>query len=499
MAKETNENKNTGGARYLHGRRDIVTSADAINASNVVAIVSQAYVTHLANKSDIDYLYKYYKGDQPILYREKEIRPEILNRIVENRANAIVTFRVGYTIGKPVQYVSCVSDESVSDKIATFNDLYRVAGKATKDKQLVEWQMICGTGYRLILPNEDKKAKVPFRICTPDPRQAFVIYRNDIWRTPLAGVYFTVDDNKNVHFDVYTPTEYFRIEGEQSGKLVMQDGNAMGRIPIIEYPLNMARIGAFEVVLPLLDALNNLDSNNLDSVEQTVQSLLVATNCDFDEGVTANKIRESGMVCIKSVGDSHADIKIIGESLKQTDTEILKQNLLQAINEIAGIPAQGNGYQGDSSNNGAVILKNGWQGAETKAQDFEAMFREPEQMAIEIMLDICKRLSKLNLNPDDVDVKFTRRNYEDLLAKSQTLVTMLGNDKIHPQSAYEVCGLFVDPQDAYNMGMDWFNKQQEQAPEGGGGPESEPKEGTTNDQGQTWVAGYWQKRSADTR
>ena len=33
---------------------------------------------------------------------------------------------------------------------------------------------------------------------------------------------------------------------------------------------------------------------------------------------------------------------------------------------------------------------------------------------------------------------------------------MLGNDKIHPQCAYEASGLFVDVQDAYNMGMDWY-------------------------------------------
>jgi SPP1 family phage portal protein len=275
----------------------------------------------------------------------------------------------------------------------------------------------------------------------------------------------------------------------------------------------MARLGSFETVLSLLDALNNLDSNNLDSVEQTVQSLLVATNCDFDEGVTANSIRESGMVMLKSVGDVKADIKVIGETLKQTDTETLKQSIIQAIYEIAGIPSQGNGSTGDSSNNGAIVLKNGGQGAETKAQDFEMMFREPEQRSIELMCDLCKRLGGLNLDSDKVDVKFTRRNYEDLLSKSQTLITMLGSDKIHPQCAYEACGLFVDVQDAYNMGMEWYEKQKAEeeaasAPtESGvesGGNTDDPnadeaakmdghKAGEQSAQG-TWISGYWQKR-----
>ena len=441
----------------MFGRKKIETSEAEINAENVVSVVSDAYIKHLVNRGQINYLYDYYRGKQPILNRIKEIRPEICNHIVENRANAIVTFRVGYTVGKPIQYISSVSDENVSDKIARLNDMMRVSGKAALDKQLVEWQMICGTSYRIVLP-KTSRSKVPFEIYTCDPRNTFVIYRNDIASTPLAGIYYTIDDNQNVTMNVYTETEYFRIEGWQSAKIADHQPNALGRIPIIEYPLNMARLGAFEVVLPLLDALNSLESNRIDSTEQTVQSLLVATNCEFPDEMTANKIREAGMVVLKSIGENKADIKIISEPLNQQQSQIQKQAIIDAINEIAGIPSQGNGATGDSSNNGAVILKNGWQGAETRAQDFEAMFSAPEQKMLEIVTDICSRLSDLELNADDITPKFTRRNYEDLLSKSQTLVTMLGNDKIHPQSAYEACGLFIDTQDAYNMGMAWYQE-----------------------------------------
>ena len=164
------------------------------------------------------------------------------------------------------------------------------------------------------------------------------------------------------------------------------------------------------------------------------------------------------MVVLRSMSENKADIKIISEPLDQSQSQIQKQAIIDAINEIAGVPSQSNGRTGDSSNNGAVILRNGWQGAETRAQDFEAMFSAPEQEMLEIVTDICRRLSDLELNADDVTPKFTRRNYEDLLSKSQTLVTMLGNDKIHPQSAYEACGLFVDTQDAYNMGMAWYQE-----------------------------------------
>ena len=445
----------------LFGRKMILSGQTEVTDSNVVEVVSDAYMKHLVNRNQIEYLYNYYKGQQPVLARTKEIRPEICNRVVENRANAIVTFRVGYTVGKPVQYISSVSDDAVSDEIARLNDMMRVAGKASKDKQLVEWQMICGTGYRLVLPNERRDAKVPFELYAVDPRDAFVIYRNDIGKTPLAGVYYTTDEDQNVLFHVYTEGHYYEILGWQSGMLLASEPLMLNSIPIIEYPLNMARLGSFEVVLPLLDELNSLESNRMDSIEQFVQSLLVATNCDFEDDVTANQIREAGMVVLRSIGDNKADIKVISETLNQDQTQTLKESILQAIFEIVGIPRQSSGNNSDSSNNGAVILKNGWQGAETRAQDFEQMFKEPEQRTIELVTDICRMLSDLDLDPDVVEPKFTRRNYEDLLTKSQTLVTMLGQNKIHPQCAYEACGLFLDTQEAYNMGMEWYQKESE--------------------------------------
>ena len=470
------------------GRREITTSVITVDRSNVVRVLQNAFTKHLANRSEIEYLYKYYKGIQPILFREKEVRPEICNKIVENRANQIVTFRVGYTVGKPIQYISSVGTDDVSKAVARLNDMMRIAGKATKDKLLVEWQMICGTGYRLVLPKEKKGEKIPFDIYTVDPRQAFVIYRNDVGHTPLAGVYYTVDDDQNYTFNVYTNDRYFKVNGWQSGKVAEEKPLDLGgTIPIVEYPLNMSRLGAFEVVRPLLDSLNNLESNRIDSVEQFVQSLLIAINCQFDDDVTANTIREAGMVAIKSVGENKADLKVVSESLDQTQTQTLKQATLDAIYEIAGIPSQANGSTSDSSNNGAVILRNGWQGAETRAQDYEQMFREPEQRTLELVSVICGELSDLTFDATEVEPKFTRRNYEDLLSKSQTLVSMLGQEKIHPQCAYEACGLFVDTQEAYNMGMDWYNQnKQEQTNEENPENPDEPLQDRRH-----FVRGYW--------
>ena len=48
------------------------------------------------------------------------------------------------------------------------------------------------------------------------------------------------------------------------------------RADIFEYEANTARMGAFEPVLTMLDAINTVQSNRIDGVEQgPVQSLMV--------------------------------------------------------------------------------------------------------------------------------------------------------------------------------------------------------------------------------
>ena len=452
--------------KLCFGRTVILSDAAEITRDNVVDELGLAYNTHTSNVSDINYLRNYYLGKQPILGKVKKVREEINEKIVQNRANAIVSFKVGYLAGKPIQYISSSRDESVSDAVATLNDMMRVAGKSTKDRELVEWQMICGTGYRLAFP-KPVPDKVPFSLYTLDPRFTFVVYANDYTQRPLCAVNYKTlmpfGSSENAIgesiFRVYTEREIFTL---RENELVSVERNELGMIPIIEYPANTARLGAFEIVLDLLDAINSLDSGRMDSLRQFVESLLVLYNCDLEDGTTANDIREAGMILLRSIGDRQPEVKVISEVLSQSDNETLKDSLIHAVNVIAGMPSQGTGNTGDSSNNGAVVLRDGWQGVETRAEEFEAMFHEPEMSMLRVVSRICSSQGALEFDPAEIDIKFTRRNYEDILSKSQTLVTMLNSPLVHPLSAYEASGLFVDTQEAYLRGMDWYREKQEE-------------------------------------
>ena len=452
--------------KLCFGRTVILSDADEITRDNVGAELQLALLPHMSNVSDINYLRNYYLGKQPILGKVKKVREEINEMFVQNRANAIVSFKVGYLAGKPIQYISSSRDEAVSDVVATLNDMMRVAGKSTKDRELVEWQMICGTGYRLAFPKREPD-KVPFSLYTLDPRQTFVVYANDYTQRPLCAVNYKtmmpLGSGQNAIgesvFRVYTEREIFTLRDTE---LVSVEPNELGMIPIIEYPANTARLGAFEIVLDLLDAINALDSGRLDSLRQFVESLLVLYNCDLEEGTTANDIREAGMILLRSIGDRQPEVKVISEVLSQADNETLKDSLIHAVNVIAGMPSQGTGNTGDSSNNGAVVLRDGWQGVETRAEEFEAMFHEPEMSMLRVVSRICSSQSALDFDPSDIDIKFTRRAYEDILSKSQTLVTLLNSPYVSPRDAYSASNLFYDTEEAVLRGLAWYRQRQEE-------------------------------------
>ncbi len=438
--------------RKLTGRKVIYSQASEITKENVVDVINKAYRIHQSNRSDIDYLWNYYLGDQPILNRVKVVRPEVNEKVVVNRAAEITSFFLGYVWGEPLQYVAKTNEEAVSAAMDDLNDYMDVRNRSSLDSETGKWQLVCGTAYKLALPSEIGDDEAPFDVCIPDPRNSFVVYDNTVRHRPLAGVVYTKDvDTKIITFAVYTNGMYYEIT---DNKVVKTKPLYLPGIPLVEYPLNVERMGAFEVVIGLLDAINLTESDRLNGIDQFIQSLAIAVNCQFPEGTTASQIRQAGLIVLKSVGENKADFKVISEQLNQADTQTVVDDMMTAVREIVGMPSQGNAKTGDSSNNGAVILRNGWQAAEARAKSYETMFRKSEMNFLRIILAYCN----LSIARKDIQIKFTRRQYEDIYTKAQVLNLLLGNELVHPKVAYTVSNMFSDVEDAYKMGIQWKEK-----------------------------------------
>ena len=449
----------------LKGRREIFTDVKEITKENISKVLADAFEIHLLNVTEITYLQEYERGVQPILNRVKEIRPEINFKAVENHAAEITAFKVGYVFGSPITFVQRASvdvdgNNGTTDdkKLAILNEMMFEEGKAAQDQVLGKDISVCGVGYRIVLPKKVKDGVSAFSILRLNPTNAFVIKFNDIYKKSAVGVsYITLKDN-SVRVGAYTDKEYFELEGSDfsSLKVINAVPNRVG-IPIIEYKNDDERMGCFERVVPLLDALNEATSDRLNGLAQFVQSILWMNNCEIDTD-QMEQLKDKLGLLTKSEPGNPASVEYLTATLDQSQTQTLIDYLYEQILQIAGVPGREQSTGGNTGQ--AIMLSNGWQLAETHARSVEQTFTESEREMLKVVLKIL-RLTETSevadLKLSDIDVKFSRNRTDSLLVKTQGLMNQL-QAGIHPLIAITNCGLYSDPQSVWNDSKAYMGK-----------------------------------------
>ncbi|MBQ1969996.1 MAG: phage portal protein, partial [Paludibacteraceae bacterium] len=320
------------------------------------------------------------------------------------------------------------------------------------------WMFTYGLAYRLVLndkameyANGDVFDEAPFEVYTLDPRNTFIAKLNDVTRKVVMGVTYVYLDKNKVRYTVYTQDATYTVDGtaQRAEKVVgVPIVHNFGYVPIVEYPCNSLRMGAFEIVLDLLDAINLTESNRLDGVEQFIQALMIFKGVDITREQFLS-LKDLGAIALPPAMDGRAapDIDYLCEQLDQNQTQTLVDALYQEILQIVGMPSQGNANTADSSNNGAVIMKNGWWGAESRAKETVGMWREAETNFLKIVLKICREANAVDLNISDIELKFGRSSYEDLITKTQAFSTLIAAN-CPPIQAFTLSHLTVDPESA---------------------------------------------------
>ena len=139
--------------------------------------------------AEIEYLDRYYRGDQPILYRRKSVRPEINHKVVINIAKKAVDTHTAEMAGEPIQYVLRGTDEIKSEQIKRLNAIMDGEDKQYYDQELCKWRAICGTAYRFVgVATEDMKLldESPFFFTVEEPTETFVVEQGKIYQEEFA-------------------------------------------------------------------------------------------------------------------------------------------------------------------------------------------------------------------------------------------------------------------------------------------------------------------------
>lgn len=469
--------------RVFFGRRKLTLSLEKseLTAQKIIEVLPQVMREHEKNAEEIDYLYKYYKGMQPILNKVKAVRPEINNKVLENHAFEIVEFKKAYVYGEPVQYVQKgeTDDSKINPDILSLNEFMENEDKASLDKELAEWQYICGTAYRWADIKKEDDGEAPFDISIPDPRRTFVVYSSGIKGEQLfSGHYSYFSENLQTDEQLEYVNKY-RIITIYTDKFMCQIKESLGNyeileqnIPIlddrvseyplvvegnriIEYPLNSSRLGLIELVLSGLNAINRIKSADLDDIEQFVQSLLVFINQDVDANDVIELMALGAVKINSSDPNKPADIKLLAQQLQHSDTKVVIDDIYNNILTICGVPRMNEKTSGGDTGQ-ARLLGEGWSLADQRAKQDELSFKKSERQFLRLILNMCKYKNELKtLKIQDIDIKFTRNKSDNLLTKAQGLMNMQ-TAQVPPDVAFATCGLFSDPNDVYAKAVEYY-------------------------------------------
>ena len=432
------------------GRKVITTNKKRIDEKNIVEELNKALTIHRQNAREIDYLERYYRGDQPILYRKKVNRPEVNNKVLINLAYELVERKVAGICAEAIQYVLRGTDDKKSQEITELNAIMDSEDKQDCDIDICRWRSICGTAYRFIGNDERTGALLDeseFSLSAEDPRNTFVVYYPN--GRPAFSCQIREDEDGKEFFFCYTESEWFQIsESKIVNALVGDNGeklnlNGFRAVPVIEYPNNSRRLSDIEITLPITDSINTLSSDRINGIEQFVAAWIKFVNCEIDKD-TFNAMRQEGALVVKSNNgsDNKADVDVMTTELNQTESQVVFDDLFNRFLEIQGLANRASVNSGGDTGN-AVSLRNGYHESNLREAIDEPIIKKSERMALRIILNRLRIKKSFTLLPSDIEIHINRDKLNNIMTKSEALQILL-NCGIHYKRAIKTVGLFND-------------------------------------------------------
>lgn len=457
------------------GRRVIYTPESVITAENIIDVLGEARGVHNQNVTDIKYLLRYEKGDQP-LNRVKKVRPDIDICDVDNIANQITEFKLGYDWGYPISIVQRGGKQNVdSESIAMLNDFYELAGNRGKQQELARYVEITGVGYTYIDINTDYvEGESPFTLDVLDPEFTFVVrstYYTDK-RIIMAVTFSDTDTKNNTVYNCFTRDSRFYINEKNE---VEEWSNPLGVIPIVEWIRAYDRMGCFERQIPEMDALNLLNSDFLNDVDQNTQAIWHVNDVEFateeieqEDGTVIQKVKrpENGQWLQTFSNQNGSKPSITPLTVNYNYSGVLNNivNKRQTILQKCDVP-QRNDNSGGSTGI-AMSDSSGWSAAEASASKKENIQDLCKCNELKVVFRAIQNNSKVKAdNPikrmtlADVKPYIKRQKSYEMTVKTNAFATMVAHG-IHGLDALQSINFFDDPSQVWERSKDTIEQYQ---------------------------------------
>ena len=498
------------------GRIVIYTDAKEITNDNIISILRDAIIEHDVNSARIQYLLDYDAGIQP-LQRVKKTRTDIDCQCVDNVANEITEFNLGFKWGNPISLVQNGKgeDENLTNAIASLNKCYESQNSRQKQQELARYVEICGVGYVYIdINTEWQEGESYFTYDVLDPRTTFVVrslYYKDK-RVILAGTY-RKEKNSNTRYYTcfskdfrYEITDGLKItNGKETERnkwgFLNRSGeeNPLHKIPIIEYIRSYDRMGCFERQISEMDNLNLLISDFTNDVEQNTQAIWHGNDVDFpkeiikneDGSVTEVDKKPSTNEWVLTYTSKDGRQPYINPLAVDYDYSGMLNNMQarrQLILQKCNVPQRNDNSGG--STGVAMSDATGWSQAETAAAKQQLITDGSKMDEVKVVLSAIRESENvsqddplLKLKATDVQPNIKRQKTYEMSTKVNAMATLLSHG-FSLKDTVEAIPFFDDPNDviarsekmveAYQNSI--INKDTSNQAEGGDGEQAPNKD-----------------------
>lgn len=411
------------------------------------SFMGKATSIHYKNRKEIEFIDNELRGEQAIYTKNRTDGNEINNKFTENHTFRMWKFKTSYTVGSPIQYSN---KKGNNDDMTYFNRYLQDCQKHNHDIDVYGDVYEYGVGYRMILPkinNYDAEWESPVRDIYLDPRDTFVAYSASYDKEELFSC--IIDRTKDIKRNkVYTRyTIYYTDENDDCWSIRLNDKylvdtngekqkEAYKYNPIIEYTLPK-RMGIVEIASSLQNALNYIDSLQIDDIEQFIQAYIVFINQDIDldtdEGRKAwetqlSLFQKTRAMVLKSINEQMpADFKLVSNSLDHSSINNLHDRLETAMYNIVGCPKSSGSVTSGGDTTGARLLGNGWESALNDSKLETTFYKNAEYKWLKFFVIECKSNKNNKLNnvlPSEIEIKYNINMSDNILVKSQAIVNL---------------------------------------------------------------------------
>ena len=441
-------------------KRDSDFAGEDLGINIIAKYLPRILSQHKKNASKIEYLYKYYQGQQDIYskIRLREKDQSNNNMVVENHASRQVDFKVGFLTSEHREYTAKTrfkGNENVLNDLAVLSDYFTDCDFFGKDKEVKEWVYAVGVGVFKCYPRtdiivgEDKNAiiredfdiesEAPFYLEAVSPINNFLVYSdNNIPLFCVSIVEVEKDINSsNLRFEkeIYIETRYATFVTNSNLSFggikeirLKSEKSPYNYLPMIEQWANTSRIGIVELNRDLFNIINTIISCVSDMIVDNANMIYVFQGTDIT-GEEVKDMIKAGAIVLPPPQQTGQTPSVSTISI-QIPFDGLNEFYLQRVEkayDIAGVPLASGQVTSGGDTGQARLLGGGWNNAYTISKNEINSFLYADNSLLKLILYICKLFNTCpikTIKASNIEIKYRINQSDNFLVKAQGIAQL---------------------------------------------------------------------------